>query len=288
MRTGKYCRECLFRSEERKVEQEQNEEKKQLFLDQVRAVLRDEDLELSPPEYLAEFTELYERHFGAQTAFDPLKKHFNELMLTKEPEIRKRIEASEDPVATAIQAAQAGNYIDYIALGEVDGDQLEQLLFQNGEKGLKPEVYDSFQTDLCSADSLVYITDNCGEIVVDKVLIQELKKSYPQIDVTVIVRGACVANDASMEDAVQVGLHDEAKVIGNGTRIAGTSLNRISREAKEIIDGADLIIAKGQGNYETLSGCGLNVYYMFLCKCDYFVKRFQGEYLEHMFIKEKI
>lgn len=288
MRTGKYCRECLFRSEERKVEQEQNEEKKQLFLDQVRAVLRDEDLELSPPEYLAEFTELYERHFGAQTAFDPLKKHFNELMLTKEPEIRKRIEASEDPVATAIQAAQAGNYIDYIALGEVDGDQLEQLLFQNGEKGLKPEVYDSFQTDLRSADSLVYITDNCGEIVVDKVLIQELKKSYPQIDVTVIVRGACVANDASMEDAVQVGLHDEAKVIGNGTRIAGTSLNRISREAKEIIDGADLIIAKGQGNYETLSGCGLNVYYMFLCKCDYFVKRFQGEYLEHMFIKEKI
>lgn len=286
MRTGKYCRECLFRSEERKVEQEQNEEKKQLFLDQVRAVLRDEDLELSPPEYLAEFTELYERHFGAQTAFDPLKKHFNELMLTKEPEIRKRIEASEDPVATAIQAAQAGNYIDYIALGEVDGDQLEQLLFQNGEKGLKPEVYDSFQTDLRSADSLVYITDNCGEIVVDKVLIQELKKSYPQIDVTVIVRGACVANDASMEDAVQVGLHDEVKVIGNGTRIAGTSLNRISREAKEIIDGADLIIAKGQGNYETLSGCGLNVYYMFLCKCDYFVKRFQGEYLEHMFLRE--
>lgn len=286
MRTGKYCRECLFRSEERKVEQKQNEEKKQLFLDQVRAVLRDEDSELSPPEYLAEFTELYERHFGAQTAFDPLKKHFNELMLTKEPEIRKRIEASEDPVATAIQAAQAGNYIDYIALGEVDGDQLEQLLFQNGEKGLKPEVYDSFQTDLRSADSLVYITDNCGEIVVDKVLIQELKKSYPQIDVTVIVRGACVANDASMEDAVQVGLHDEAKVIGNGTRIAGTSLNRISREAKEIIDGADLIIAKGQGNYETLSGCGLNVYYMFLCKCDYFVKRFQGEYLERMFLRE--
>lgn len=286
MRTGKNCRECLFRSEERKVEQEQNVEKKQLFLDQVRAVLRDEDLELSPPEYLAEFTELYERHFGAQTAFDPLKKHFNELMLTKEPEIRKRIEASKDPVATAIQAAQAGNYIDYIALGEVDGDQLEQLLFQNEEKGLKPEVYDSFRADLSSAENLVYITDNCGEIVVDKILIQELKKSYPQVNVTVIVRGACVANDASMEDAVQVGLPNEAKVIGNGTRIAGTSLNRISREAKEIIDGADLIIAKGQGNYETLSGCGLNVYYLFLCKCDYFVKRFEGEYLQHMFIKE--
>ena len=259
MRTGKYCRECLLRSEERKVEQEQNWEKKQLFLDQVRAALRDEDLELSPPEYLAEFTELYERHFGAQTAFDPLKRHFNELMLKKEPEIRKRIEASEDPVATAIQAAQAGNYIDYIALGEIDGDQLEQLLFQNGEKGLKPEVYDSFKADLSSAKNLVYITDNCGEIVVDKVLIQELKKFYPQVDVTVIVRGAGVANDASMEDAVQVGLSDEARVIGNGTRIAGTSLNRISREAKEIIGRADVIIAKGQGNYETLSGCGLNV-----------------------------
>lgn len=286
MRTGTFCRQCLFRSEKRKVEQVQEEEKKQRFLAQVQEVLDDEELELSPPEYLAEFTELYEQHFGPQTSFDPLKRHFNDLMLTKEPEIRKRIESSEDPIATAIQAAQAGNYIDYIALGEIDGDQLEQLLFENGEKGLKPEVYDSFKEDLSSAKNLVYITDNCGEIVVDKVLIRELKKVYPHLDITVIVRGAGVANDASMEDAVQVGLPDEARVIGNGTRIAGTSINRISREAKDMINGADVIIAKGQGNYETLSGCGLNVYYLFLCKCDYFVKRFQGEYLEHMFVKE--
>lgn len=286
MRTGTFCRQCLFRSEKRKVEQVQEEEKKQQFLAQVQEVLDDEELELSPPEYLAEFTELYEQHFGPQTSFDPLKRHFNDLMLTKEPEIRKRIESSEDPIATAIQAAQAGNYIDYIALGEIDGDQLEQLLFENGEKGLKPEVYDSFKEDLSSAKNLVYITDNCGEIVVDKVLIRELKKVYSHLDITVIVRGAGVANDASMEDAVQVGLPDEARVIGNGTRIAGTSINRISREAKDMINGADVIIAKGQGNYETLSGCGLNVYYLFLCKCDYFVKRFQGEYLEHMFVKE--
>lgn len=286
MRTGTFCRQCLFRSEKRKVEQVQDEEKKQQFLAQVQEVLDDEELELSPPEYLAEFTELYEQHFGPQTSFDPLKRHFNDLMLTKEPEIRKRIEASEDPIATAIQAAQAGNYIDYIALGEIDGDQLEELLFPDGIKGLKPEVYQSFKEDLQTAGKLVYVTDNCGEIVVDKILIQELKKVYPHLDITVMVRGAGVANDASMEDAVQAGLTDEARVIGNGTRIAGTSINRISQEAKDMINGADVIIAKGQGNYETLSGCGLNVYYLFLCKCDYFVERFQGEYLEHMFVKE--
>ena len=96
-----------------------------------------------------------------------------------------------------------------------------------------------------------------------------------------------MANDASIEDAEHVGMSDVADVIGNGTRIAGTSLNKISREAREILEKADVIIAKGQGNYETMSGCGLNVYYMFLCKCDYFVERFQGEYLEHMFIKER-
>lgn len=177
-------------------------------------------------------------------------------------------------------------YIDYIALGEIDGEQLENLLFKNGAKGLKPEVYKSFHEDLQSAKNLVYLTDNCGEIVVDKILIQELKKLYPQLDITVIVRGDCVANDASLEDAEHVGLLEEARVIGNGTRIAGTSMKKISREARETISGADVIIAKGQGNYETMSGCGLNVYYLFLCKCDYFVERFEGEYLENMFVRE--
>lgn len=287
MRTGTFCRQCLYNSEQRKVEQEHEEEKKQQFLDQVKEILKDEEMELSPPEYLAEFTEVYEQYFGTQTAFDPLKRHFNDLMLSKEQEIKQRIEDSEDPIVTAVQAAQAGNYIDYIALGEIDSEQLENLLFNNGIKGLKPEVYQSFRQDLASAQSLVYVTDNCGEIVVDKILIQELKKLYPHLHVTVIVRGAGVANDASMEDARQVGMPDVANVIGNGTRIAGTSMKRISHEAREALNGADVIIAKGQGNYETMSGCGLNVYYLFLCKCDYFVERFKSEYLEHMFIKER-
>ncbi|MBS7007465.1 damage-control phosphatase ARMT1 family protein [Anaerostipes sp.] len=287
MRTGTFCRQCLFKSEVRKVEQEHEEEKKQQFLDQVKKILEDEEMELSPPEYLAEFTEVYEQYFGSQTSFDPLKRHFNDLMLSKEQEIQQRIEASDDPVVTAIQAAQAGNYIDYIALGEIDSGQLESLLFKNGIKDLKPEVYQAFRKDLSEAKNLVYVTDNCGEIVVDKILIRELKKLYPRLHVTVIVRGAGVANDASIEDAEHVGMSDVADVIGNGTRIAGTSLNKISREAREILEKADVIIAKGQGNYETMSGCGLNVYYMFLCKCDYFVERFQGEYLEHMFIKER-
>ena len=256
MRTGTFCRQCLYNSEQRKVEQEHEEEKKQQFLDQVKEILKDEEMELSPPEYLAEFTEVYEQYFGTQTAFDPLKRHFNDLMLS-------------------------------IALGEIDSEQLENLLFNNGIKGLKPEVYQSFRQDLASAQSLVYVTDNCGEIVVDKILIQELKKLYPHLHVTVIVRGAGVANDASMEDARQVGMPDVANVIGNGTRIAGTSMKRISHEAREALKGADVIIAKGQGNYETMSGCGLNVYYLFLCKCDYFVEKFKSEYLEHMFIKER-
>ena len=287
MRTGTFCKQCLFNSEQKKVAQEHDEEKKQQFLDQVKKILKDEEVELSPPEYLAEFTDVYEQYFGAQTAFDPLKRHFNKLMLSKEQEIKQRIEASEDPIVTAIQAAQAGNYIDYIALGEIDSKQLENLLFHNGVKGLKTEVYQSFREELSSAQNLVYVTDNCGEIVVDKILIRELKKVYPKLHVTVIVRGAGVANDASMDDARQVGMHDVADVIGNGTRIAGTSIKRISHEAREALNKADVIIAKGQGNYETMSGCGLNVYYLFLCKCDYFVEKFQSEYLEHMFIKER-
>ena len=96
-----------------------------------------------------------------------------------------------------------------------------------------------------------------------------------------------VINDATMEDAVLVGLTREIEVMGNGDDAAGTILGRISKEARKNIEEADMILAKGQGNFESLFGCGLNIYYLFLCKCDWFMKRFQVERYHGMFVNEK-
>ena len=102
------------------------------------------------------------------------------------------------------------------------------------------------------AENVVYITDNCGEIVLDKIAIQILKKIFPNIRITALVRGLPAGNDATMEDAEFCGLTDVVPVLGNGNDVGGTWLHGISTHARELLYNADVIIAKGQGNYETL------------------------------------
>ena len=137
------------------------------------------------------------------------------------------------------------------------------------------------------ASNVVYITDNCGEIVLDKIAIQMLKKTFPNIRVTALVRGLPAGNDATMEDAEFCGLTDIVPVLGNGSDVGGTWFHGISTHARELLQSADVILAKGQGNYETMHGCGLNIYYLFLCKCDWFQQLFHAKLLQGMFINEK-
>ena len=96
-----------------------------------------------------------------------------------------------------------------------------------------------------------------------------------------------VLNDAVIEDANDVGLTKIVEVIGNGNGIAGTQINKLSKEARTVLDKADIIISKGQGNFETIHGCGRNIYYLFLCKCEWFSERFGMERLKGVFINEK-
>ena len=110
---------------------------------------------------------------------------------------------------------------------------------------------------------------------------------FPDLEVTAVVRGEPVVNDADLEAARYVGLDRVVKVIGNGSGIAGTDLDDISDEARNEIETADVILSKGQGNFETIHGCGLNIYYLFLCKCDWFVRKFNAKRFEGMFINEK-
>ena len=164
---------------------------------------------------------------------------------------------------------------------------LTELLSTHDRFVIDEKQYREFTTDLENAKNIVYLTDNCGEIVMDKLLIKQIKKKYPDLELTVMVRGTEVINDATMEDAKQVGITDYARVIPNGSDIAGTWIEEMSEEAKAVLDGADVIISKGQGNFETLRKCGRNIYYIFLCKCDLFANTFQVPKLTGMIINEK-
>lgn len=209
------------------------------------------------------------------------------MLLEKEEEIRRKINEAADPLALALRYSQIGNYIDFGALGSVDDEKLRDFLEQAETLPLSEETYVKFMENLKTAKKLVFLTDNCGEIVLDKLLLETIQKTAPHVECTIIVRGEPVLNDATVEDALQVGIDSCGKVIPNGTNIAGTYIPWLSAEAKQAMDEADILIAKGQGNFESLHGCGLNLYYLFLCKCQWFMERFGLPQYSGVFINEK-
>ena len=229
----------------------------------------------SAPEAAERMESAYRRYFGEKQAYAEIKRHFNALMLRELPHMARVVGATADPLACAVRYAMAANFIDFGAMDSVDEAMLHQQLAQAQSRELPADVLEALRAAVMSAACLAYMTDNCGEIVADRLLIGQLRQLNPALEVTVIVRGQPVLNDATLEDAAQVGMERVAqRIVGNGNGVAGTVLHRLSQEAAEAVAGADVLIAKGQGNYESLSGCGLNLFYIFMCKCSLFTERF--------------
>ena len=286
MKINAFCMSCLVQAQARRIQKFQDEEKKACYMREVLHMIAESDPKWSAPALLEPISKLYEKYWGMQNDLEEEKKTFNELLLSMEDDLEQKIRSRKDPLEAALCLARLGNYIDFSALGEVSAEKLLELLAQAEQETLDTAEYRHFCKDLKDGKHLVYLTDNCGEIVLDKILIKLLREQYPQLMIEVVVRGVAVTNDATVEDARYVGLTEVAPVFGNGSGIAGTELTHISKEAKEKLEQADLILSKGQGNFETLHTCGLNIYYLFLCKCDWFMQRFHAEHLKGMFVNE--
>lgn len=230
---------------------------------------------LSAPQVSEQMKALRCRHFGPSRDYTAVKQHFNGLMLNLLPHMQQQVAAADDALRMAVRYSMVGNFIDFGVLDDVDERELCAKLDAARDIAIAPEMLEAFREEVGKARRLVLFTDNCGEIVTDKLLISVLRDINPHLSVTVIVRGRPVVNDATLEDARQVGMDEVAqRVIGNGAGMPGNVIGAISSEAMDAIGKADVLVSKGQGNYEGLSGCGLNIFYLFLCKCDAFMQRF--------------
>ena len=209
----------------------------------------------------------------------------NRFVLERMEEIRRRVEAAEDPLLAGLQFAILGNYLDFSALqGNVSYEKLDEMLNGARDIDVTGPVLDRFRADLKKGRKLLYLTDNAGEIGFDRVFAETIRKTFPQLEITFCVRGAVTQNDATREDAAAVGI--PFPVIDNGNRVAGTQIELLSQPAREALEGADVILAKGMGNAETMLGCGFNVYYAFLIKCPRFVELFHKPMFTPMFIHD--
>lgn len=260
--------------------------KKIEYMQGILKIIGNANIGMSAPE-IVEQIESFKQSFGITSDFSQIKSFYNQLMLSFEKEIEVKIENSENPLKAAVKYAMAGNYIDFGAMKSVDEQKLKETLENADKITIKKTEFERFEKEIKTARNIVYLTDNCGEIVLDKLLIRQISRLNGKAKINVIVRGEPVLNDCIVEDAKQTGLDKLATVIGNGTRIAGTCLDKISSSAKDLIDNADIIISKGQGNFETLRFCGKNIYYLFLCKCKMFAERFKVNRFEGIFINDK-
>ena len=244
--------------------------------------------DISSPWFNPQVADLMEKHYGVpQDRFREEKRLSNQFVMERLETIREKVRSAQDPVYAGLQFAVLGNYLDFSALqGQVSFETLDAMLDKAFDLNLDQEVYRCFCHQLETGRKLLYLTDNAGEIGFDRIFAEEIARRYPHLEITFCVRGAITINDATREDAAAVGI--PFPVIDNGHRVPGTQLDLLGREAKQALEEADVILAKGMANCETMFGCGYNVYYAFLIKCQRFVDLFRKEMLTPMLVKEKV
>ena len=244
--------------------------------------------EVSSPWLAPATADLFREHYGTpEDRFREEKEISNRFVMERLDVIRSRVESAEDPLLAGLRFAILGNYIDFSALqGQVSFEELDGLLDRAEEMTPAGDGYAHLRADLEKARRLLYLTDNAGEIGFDRVFAEVIHREFPRIQITFCVRGGPAMNDALRADAELMGI--PFPVIDNGNRVAGTQIDQLSVEAMKALEEADVIIAKGQGNVETMYGCGYNVYYAFLVKCERFVAEFGQPKLTPMLLRERV
>lgn len=269
------CRDCLFNSQLKKVEREQKDGAKlAIFKNRVREICDTAPDGYCAPLLMRDIDRCHNEIFGCGIDYSREKSLFNKLLLNMEQALHARIISSADPIEEGLKFALTANYIDFARLSNLTEDSVKTVIKASESALIDKATLAKFNDKLKTAKTLCCLHDNCGEIVLDKILIRVIKNLYPQISMISVVRGSAIINDVTLFDAEEVGLSEFAHVIGNGTGIPGTYVKEVTPEVIKLLIESDVVISKGLGNLETLYGEGYHAFYAFNCKCGHIAERF--------------
>jgi damage-control phosphatase, subfamily I len=219
--------------------------------------------DLAPPENSGRLYPLLAKTLGIPDPFIQVKEESNTFALALREEIRQRIIQAEDPLQAAVRAAIGGNIIDYGSLHDFDAAETMQTCFE--QEFVIDDVSALQEAVRKKGQKVLYLCDNCGEIVFDGLLIEQLQQR--DCEVTAVVRDAPIINDATLVDAQACGLDKLCPVISSGTSCPGTPLSQCNPEFLARFQAADIIISKGMGNFESLSEVAAPIFFLFTVKC---------------------
>lgn len=262
MKMNAHCLPCLINQVIKTAEMTEAPQKEKLYR-QVFEMMSQMDFNQTNPEIIGATFRLLKKHIGCEDPYKNLRLHYNTLFLNKMAYFDQQIETFEQAIKYAIIA----NIIDFNPIHQNVQQDVSHYFNNIQQLTLTIDHVQNLKNDLMHAKTLLYLGDNCGEICLDRLLIQRIKQLNPQLSVFFGVRGAPVVNDNIEEDAYFVGMDKEAHIISNGDDSLGTILKRTSLAFQEIYHQADVVIAKGQANYESLSEENKNIYFLLMVKC---------------------
>lgn len=246
------------------------------IMDDVALSLPGFSLESSPPEMGRIIHKLVKKHTGIDDPYLAIKKKSNSLALKLYGKFREKVDKSSDRMLTAIELAIAGNVIDYGVKNTVNvDDELDRILNEENETIAREDSslfdYGTFREALGKARNVLYLADNAGETVFDRILIEEITKEG--VSVEYAVKESPIINDALMADAVACGIDKMARVVSSGSDAPGTVLSLCSDDFLKRMERSDMVISKGQGNFEALSSRARRpIFFLFMAKCPVVVR----------------
>jgi len=218
--------------------------------------------ETTPIEVGLEIHRVIRAMSGCADPYRSVKRESNDHALSLFPELRQRVMESPDPLLAAAKLAAVGNVIDF---GANPGFDLDRSIEEGWAADLTGSDYPAFRRRVEQARDVLYLGDNAGEIVFDKLLVEQMAKNGARI--AFAVRGGSILNDATMEDASYVGMDRLAEIVSSGVLSPGTILGHAHPAFLDRFDRAELILAKGQGNYEGLSDVPAPLFFLLKVKC---------------------
>lgn len=273
MKTAIECIPCFFKQalEAARLAQADEQAQKKILIE-ISRLLPELSYEQSPPEVARVIHKLIRQQTGKKDPYLKIKKESNRRCLAVYPQLLKKVAAHKDKLFMALELSIAGNIIDYGVKNSLNVEEELDKIISSETSRIKQEAahlfeYDKFKELLDESKHILFLGDNAGEIVFDRVLIETIKELDRDKQITYAARGAPIINDALLGDVRECSLDETADIITTGLDAPGVILDLCSRDFLKTFNEADMVISKGQGNYEALDTDKANVFFLFMAKC---------------------
>lgn len=260
------------------------------LLRKVLDALSKADYSKSTPMLMGKIWDVIEAETGIRDVYKEKKLALDDAVLSFLPRMQAEVDVAQEPFEKFCKAmvfAVCGNLIDFAASGTVKAEDILEKAAVLQQKPFRVDFRKMLFDRLGTAETLLYLGDNCGEIATDRLFIENLRRLFPRLKITFVVKAQAVLNDVTIEDADAVNMSQVAAVITNGGKAAGTELSEASEEFRAAYENSDVVICKGQGNYESLMPVDrTDIFFLMMAKCPVIAEKFKVDVMSLICSKE--